>query len=136
MLVHILKDLRISVQDFLIKPEFNTPELHAARRDLRRDMYIKTVPYTTRQKRPNEVDGQQYRFVSKEAFMEMVKRGELIEYGEHNGNLYGTPRESKSSTPISLHRSVSVAHVRQTTSFHATTFTLEKLESEKVSLCL
>lgn len=50
-----------------------------------------SVSCTTRPKRPNEVDGRNYRFVSREAFEGMRDRGEFLESAEYVGNLYGTP---------------------------------------------
>lgn len=50
-----------------------------------------SVSATTRAPRPGEVDGVQYRFVDRPAFLAMIEAGELLEYNEHFGNLYGTP---------------------------------------------
>jgi guanylate kinase len=52
-----------------------------------------SVSVTTRPPRPGEVDGVHYRFVDRERFRAMIEAGELLEYNEHFGNLYGTPRE-------------------------------------------
>jgi guanylate kinase len=51
-----------------------------------------SVSYTTRPPRPGERDGVQYRFVDRPTFEAMIERGELLEYAEFAGNLYGTPR--------------------------------------------
>jgi guanylate kinase len=51
-----------------------------------------SVSYTTRRPRGAEVDGQQYRFVSREAFESMIGRDEFLEYAEVFGNYYGTHR--------------------------------------------
>lgn len=51
-----------------------------------------SVSCTTRAPRPGERDGVEYRFVSREQFAEMAARGDLLEYAEFAGNLYGTPR--------------------------------------------
>lgn len=51
-----------------------------------------SVSATTRSPRPGEVDGQDYFFVSREAFLGMVERSELLEWAEFAGNLYGTPK--------------------------------------------
>lgn len=57
----------------------------------RRDLYF-SVSATTRPPRPGEVDGKDYYFVTRERFQEMIRRGEMLEYDEHNMNFYGTPR--------------------------------------------
>ncbi len=51
-----------------------------------------SVSVTTRPRRGDEVDGQAYRFVSREEFRRMIEQDELLEYAEYLGNLYGTPR--------------------------------------------
>ena len=51
-----------------------------------------SVSVTTRPPRPGELDGKDYFFISKERFFEMRDEGELLEYAEVFGNLYGTPR--------------------------------------------
>jgi guanylate kinase len=49
-----------------------------------------SVSYTTRPPREGEVDGRDYHFVAREAFMEMAARGEFLESAEVHGNLYAT----------------------------------------------
>ncbi|HVG44296.1 MAG TPA: guanylate kinase, partial [Longimicrobium sp.] len=53
-----------------------------------------SVSATTRPPRPREVDGESYHFVSRDEFLRMRDAGELIEWAEVHGNLYGTPREN------------------------------------------
>jgi guanylate kinase len=48
---------------------------------------------TTRPKRPAEVDGRDYHFINAAKFSELRNRGELLEWAEIFGNLYGTPRK-------------------------------------------
>lgn len=50
-----------------------------------------SVSATTRAARPGEVHGVDYLFVSKDRFLEMIDRQELVEWAEYGGNLYGTP---------------------------------------------
>jgi guanylate kinase len=54
-----------------------------------------SVSVTTRDPRPNEVDGVHYRFVGQAGFDQLVERGELLEWAEIHGGLQrsGTPRE-------------------------------------------
>ena len=51
-----------------------------------------SVSCTTRQKRPGERDGVDYRFVDTATFRGMIERKEFLEYAEVFGNYYGTPR--------------------------------------------
>ena len=53
---------------------------------------VMSVSATTRMPRPNEVEGQDYFFVSPEKFEAMVKGGEFLEHATVFGNRYGTPR--------------------------------------------
>jgi guanylate kinase len=52
-----------------------------------------TVTATTRAKRPNERDGVDYHFVSKEKFQEMITQDALLERANVYGNWYGVPKE-------------------------------------------
>ena len=52
-----------------------------------------SVSCTTRSPRPEEIDGVDYRFISKEQFEDMVRNGKFVEWATVHGNLYGTPIE-------------------------------------------
>jgi len=58
-----------------------------ARPDIR-----ETVSVTTREMRPGETEGQDYFFVSRHRFLEMIQHDEFIEWTEYAGNCYGTPK--------------------------------------------
>ncbi len=49
------------------------------------------VTATTRPRRPDEVEGSDYYFISREQFEQMIQRDELLEWAEVYGNLYGVP---------------------------------------------
>ncbi len=51
-----------------------------------------SVSCTTRQKRPGERDGVDYRFIDTATFRGMIERKEFLEYAEVFGNYYGTPK--------------------------------------------
>jgi guanylate kinase len=55
------------------------------------ELYL-SISATTRSPRPGEIDGQQYYFVSRQKFEQMVTASELLEWAEYAGNYYGTPR--------------------------------------------
>ncbi|CAF4798671.1 unnamed protein product, partial [Rotaria sp. Silwood1] len=54
------------------------------------DKFSSCVPHTTRAKRDQEVDGQDYHFSNREQMEEDIQNELFIEAGEHRGNLYGT----------------------------------------------
>lgn len=51
-----------------------------------------SVSATTRQPRPGEKDGEDYYFISKNKFTDMVDDDEFLEYAKVFDNFYGTPR--------------------------------------------
>jgi guanylate kinase len=60
-----------------------------------------SVSYTTRERRKGEEDGRHYFFVRREKFDGLVAAGELLEYAEVHGNLYGTSiTQVKSETEL------------------------------------
>lgn len=52
-----------------------------------------SVSYTTRPKRPSEVDGRDYFFVSRERFEQMIEAGDFLEHARVFDNFYGTSRQ-------------------------------------------
>ena len=53
----------------------------------------RVVAATTRPPRPDEVDGVDYHFLTREAFLNKANCNEMLEFKEVFGNLYGTPVE-------------------------------------------
>ncbi|MCB0417405.1 MAG: guanylate kinase [Bdellovibrionales bacterium] len=53
-----------------------------------------SISATTRPKRPNEVDGRDYLFLSMEQFEHMREAGEFAEWAQVHKNLYGTPKKN------------------------------------------
>ncbi len=75
-----------------------------------------SVSCTTRPPRPGEVDGTDYHFVDRQAFLERVDRGEFLEWAEVHGNLYGTPRpeiERRIAAGLSVILDIDVQGARQ-----------------------
>jgi len=52
-----------------------------------------SVSVTTRKIRKGEVDGEDYFFVSRESFEDLIEKGELVEWAEVYGEYYGTPKK-------------------------------------------
>ncbi|AHJ30305.1 guanylate kinase [Nodularia spumigena UHCC 0039] len=53
-----------------------------------------SVSVTTRSPRPGEINGENYYFISRTKFEQLVSQGEFLEWAEFAGNYYGTPREA------------------------------------------
>jgi guanylate kinase len=53
-----------------------------------------SVSCTTRPPRPGEVNDKDYHFLSEDAFREQITRGELVEWVENYGQLYGTSKKT------------------------------------------
>jgi guanylate kinase len=51
------------------------------------------ITLTTRVRRPQEIDGVDYRFITKEAFEELLQKNELLESANVYGNWYGVPKQ-------------------------------------------
>ena len=52
------------------------------------------VSHTTRRPRVGERDGEHYHFVSRDAFVEMIDRGQFLEHARVFGHLYGTSEQA------------------------------------------
>jgi guanylate kinase len=51
-----------------------------------------SISHTTRRPRPNELDGREYHFVDRGAFVDLIAKCAFLEWAEVHGNLYGTSR--------------------------------------------
>ena len=58
----------------------------------RREDVVESVSCTTREPREGEVNGKHYFFLSKEEFARRIEENDFLEYDEHFGNYYGTPK--------------------------------------------
>ncbi len=58
----------------------------------KRDDVVESVSCTTRKPREGEIDGKHYFFISQEEFKRRIEENDFLEYDEHFGNYYGTPR--------------------------------------------
>jgi guanylate kinase len=57
------------------------------------DIWV-SVSATTRMPRENEIDGQDYFFISNQLFDEMIDKNLFLEWAEFAGNRYGTPKQA------------------------------------------
>ena len=51
-----------------------------------------SASYTTRNRRPGEVNGRDYHYINKKTFEEKKKRGDFVEWANVHGEMYGTDR--------------------------------------------
>ena len=58
----------------------------------RRNDVVESISCTTRAPREGEVHGREYYFLSKEEFARRINENDFLEYDEHFGNFYGTPK--------------------------------------------
>ncbi|KAM8883755.1 membrane-associated guanylate kinase, WW and PDZ domain-containing protein 2a isoform 2-T2 [Synchiropus picturatus] len=65
---------------------------HELQQIIRDNLYLRTVPCTTRPPREGEVPGVDYNFVTIDRFIELEKNGALLESGTYEDNFYGTPK--------------------------------------------
>ncbi len=78
---------------FIISAPSGSGKSTLVRELLRREAnLVFSVSYTTRQPRGQEVQGESYQYITREAFMEMLDRDEFLEWAEVFGNFYGTHR--------------------------------------------
>lgn len=62
--------------------------------------YNKCVTTTTRAMRPNEVDGVDYHFISKEEFNKRISNNEFIEHATYNNNYYGINKKDTNNNAL------------------------------------
>lgn len=60
------------------------------RGSVRADSPSSKITDTTRAPRPGETNGFSYHFVTRDDFVDLVKRDGFIEHAEFSGNMYGT----------------------------------------------
>ncbi|XP_011474571.1 membrane-associated guanylate kinase, WW and PDZ domain-containing protein 2 isoform X4 [Oryzias latipes] len=82
---------------------------HDHQQIIRDNLYLRTVPCTTRQPKEGEVPGVDYSFVSVERFMELEQSGALLESGTYEDNFYGTPKPPAEPSPAAPPLNVSEA---------------------------
>ncbi|KAL3641944.1 hypothetical protein CASFOL_012759 [Castilleja foliolosa] len=61
-------------------------------REIRQDLHF-VVTATSRAKRPGEIDGKDYFFLSRDEFLKMIDKNELLEYALVYGEYKGVPKQ-------------------------------------------
>ncbi|XP_067134043.1 membrane-associated guanylate kinase, WW and PDZ domain-containing protein 1-like isoform X4 [Centruroides vittatus] len=78
---------------------------HDLQNTIRDNLYLRTVPCTTRPQRDGEVNGVDYTFLTPEEFIALERSGNLLESGIYEGNMYGTPRPAPAASAFSANLS-------------------------------
>ncbi|XP_040060755.2 membrane-associated guanylate kinase, WW and PDZ domain-containing protein 3 isoform X1 [Gasterosteus aculeatus] len=65
---------------------------HKLQQIIRDNLYLRTIPCTTRLPRETEVPGVDYNFITLGDFRILEESGLLLESGTYDGNYYGTPK--------------------------------------------
>ncbi|XP_074119190.1 LOW QUALITY PROTEIN: membrane-associated guanylate kinase, WW and PDZ domain-containing protein 3 [Sminthopsis crassicaudata] len=73
---------------------------HKLQQVIRDNLYLRTIPCTTRAPRDGEVPGVDYNFISVEQFKTLEESGALLESGTYDGNFYGTPKPPAEPSPF------------------------------------
>ncbi|XP_064154886.1 membrane-associated guanylate kinase, WW and PDZ domain-containing protein 3a isoform X2 [Anguilla rostrata] len=73
---------------------------HKLQQIIRDNLYLRTIPCTTRQPRDGEVPGVDYNFISVGEFRILEDSGLLLESGTYDGNYYGTPKPPAEPSPV------------------------------------
>uniref|UniRef100_A0A674DGB6 Membrane-associated guanylate kinase, WW and PDZ domain-containing protein 3 n=1 Tax=Salmo trutta TaxID=8032 RepID=A0A674DGB6_SALTR len=73
---------------------------HKLQQVIRDNLYLRTIPCTTRPPREGEVPGVDYNFISVGEFRVLEESGLLLESGTYDGNYYGTPKPPAEPSPV------------------------------------
>ncbi|XP_069489461.1 membrane-associated guanylate kinase, WW and PDZ domain-containing protein 3 isoform X2 [Ambystoma mexicanum] len=73
---------------------------HKLQQVIRDNLYLRTIPCTTRSPRDGEVPGVDYNFIPVEQFKALEESGALLESGTYDGNFYGTPKPPAEPSPF------------------------------------
>ncbi len=66
------------------------------------ETFHRKVSYTTRKPRPGELNGKDYRFVTREEFFDLIMTDQMIEAAEIGGEMYGTCINSLDDNKINV----------------------------------
>ncbi|XP_075471411.1 membrane-associated guanylate kinase, WW and PDZ domain-containing protein 3 isoform X2 [Ascaphus truei] len=73
---------------------------HKLQQVIRDNLYLRTIPCTTRSPRDGEVPEVDYNFIPVEQFKALEDSGALLESGTYDGNFYGTPKPPAEPSPF------------------------------------
>ncbi len=59
-------------------------------KDINKNIWV-SISMTTREKRPKEIEGEDYYYIDKDSFKKMIENNDFLEWASYNDNYYGTP---------------------------------------------
>lgn len=74
--------------------------------------YSIDVSYTSREKRLGEIDGLDYKFLSKEQFEKKIQDGEFYEWVQYNDNYYGTGLREFYTNEVFIMETDGIKHIK------------------------
>lgn len=83
--------LPIDLREYLSRRFVRGSIDHDLQETIRENVYLRTIPCTTRPPKAGELDNVDYKFVTRDEFLMMEKSGILLESGIYSGHYYGTP---------------------------------------------
>jgi guanylate kinase len=73
----------------------------------------KSIAYTTRPKRLNEIDGKDYHFISKDLFESMIELNKFYEYDNFNNWYYGSSKEDHINKNLFIKTPKGISKIRK-----------------------
>lgn len=71
------------------------------------------VSYTTREPRPEEINGIHYNFISKNEFESGIRNDSFYEWVKYNGNYYGTGLDEWDNLPLFIMETDGIKHIKK-----------------------
>jgi guanylate kinase len=75
--------------------------------------FKKSIAYTTRPKRINEIDGKDYHFISKELFESMINSNKFYEYDNFNNWYYGSSLEDHNNKDLFIKTPRGISKIKE-----------------------
>lgn len=95
--------LPIDLREYLSRRFVRGSVDHDLQATIRDNVYLRTIPCTTRPPRPGEIDNVDYKFVTRDEFLVMERSGVLLESGIYTGHYYGTPLPLSNPSSPNMH---------------------------------
>ena len=95
--------------------------------------FERTISYTSRPKRENEIDGVHYHFISRRKFEKLIGEGFFAEWTCYRGNLYGTAKEDCTSNKVIVIEPEGLRQLKQHPELKITSFYIQVPPLERLN---